>query len=141
MNTDLQKHFQTHKQQLFALTEKLEDAIPEDNLIKVLPEIRDRFFIISNAERIMRVCNEWKNLVELERKARTLSIDELNSNLDKFTQYMEKIGKNSNRLSYLLEEIKGRLLQYYDDQTEAFIRDRASIIRDKINHNFKSDGG
>jgi len=46
---------------------------------------------------------------------------------------MEKIRKNSNRLSYLLDEIKQRLLQYYDDHTRSFIHDRTMVIRGKIN--------
>lgn len=105
----------------------------EQKLNNFLLRHRGRYFIISNAERIVRVCHEWQNLVELERKAQTLSIEELTGNLEKFTQYMEKIRKNSQRLSYLLEEVKQRLLQYYDDQTQAFIRDRVAIIRQKIN--------
>lgn len=104
----------------------------EQNLTDFLLQHRGKYFIISNTERMMRICHEWKNLVELERKAQTLSINELNSNLDKFTHYMEKIGKNSNRLNYILEEIKQRLLQYYDGQTTAFIHDRTPVIRSKI---------
>ncbi|MBN2010045.1 dynamin family protein [candidate division KSB1 bacterium] len=106
----------------------------EQKLTDFLLQHRGRYFIISNAGRITRVCYEWKNLVELERKAQTISIDELNSNLDQFTQYMEKIKKNSNRLSYFLEEIKQRLLQYYDAETTLFIKDREEIVREKINH-------
>jgi predicted GTPase len=108
-------------------------AALEQKLNDFLLQHRGRYFIISNAERIMRVCHEWQNLVELERKAQTLSIEELNANLGRFNQYVEKIKKNCQRLSYLLEEIKQRLLQFYDDQTQAFIRDRAGVIRQKIN--------
>ncbi len=105
----------------------------EQKLNDFLLQHRGRYFIISNAERIVRVCHEWQNLVELERKAQTLSIEELNANLNKFNQYIEKIKKNSQRLSYLLEEIKQRLLQYYDDQTQAFIRQHEPTIRQKVN--------
>lgn len=109
-------------------------AVLEQALNDFLLQHRGRYFIISNVERIIRACHEWQNLVELDRKAQTLSIEDLNANLNKFTQYMEKIRKNSNRLSYLLEEIKQRLLQNYDDQTQAFIRKSATIIQQKINH-------
>ncbi len=108
-------------------------AALEQKLNDFLLQHRGRYFIISNAERIVRVCHEWQNLVELERKAQTLSIDELNANLDRFTQYIEKIKKNSQRLSYLLAEIKERLLQYYDDETQAFLRQHEPTIRQKVN--------
>jgi len=107
-------------------------AFLEQKLNDFLLQHRGRYFMISNADRIARVCHEWKNLVELERKAQTLSIEELNSNLINFNQYIEKIKKNSRRISYLLEEIKQRLLQYYDDQTLSFMREKESVIRRKI---------
>ncbi|MDZ7377696.1 MAG: dynamin family protein, partial [candidate division KSB1 bacterium] len=68
-------------------------ALLEQKLNDFLLQHRGRYFIISNAERIVRVCHEWQNLVELERKAQTLSIEELNANLDRFNQYIEKIKK------------------------------------------------
>ncbi|MDZ7316555.1 MAG: dynamin family protein [candidate division KSB1 bacterium] len=104
----------------------------ERKVNELLLQNRGRYIILANADRILRVCDEWKNLLAIDQKARTVSLEELNATLTKFSQYMERIKKNSVRLSYLLEEIKQRLLNDYDEQTHAFIRASAPKLQQKI---------
>lgn len=104
----------------------------EDNLNHFLVHDRGKYLLLSNIERILRVCQEWKNLVDLDQKAQTLSLEELAGNLQRFTTYMTQIKRESERMKFLLDEIKTRLLNEYDRQTHQFIVARQATIRQKL---------
>jgi hypothetical protein len=104
----------------------------EDKLNHFLLHDRGKYLLLSNIERILRVCQEWKNLVDLDQKAQTLSLEELTGNLQRFATYMTQIKRESERMKFLLDEIKSRLLNEYDHQTHQFIVERQPIIRQKL---------
>lgn len=86
----------------------------EEKLNRFLVEQRGKYFLLSNVERLVSVCNEWKNLMELDRQARALSVEELTRNLEKFNEFMSEIMRRSEHISFLLNGIQQRFLEEYD---------------------------
>ncbi len=92
----------------------------ESKLQHFLLTNRGKLIILSNAERLERMCSEQKNLIEIERRAGALSVETLQNNLQKFETYIGKMQRQEQRLSYLLDSLKAHLIEYFDDKTEEF---------------------
>ena len=95
----------------------------QTRLDRFLLREKGRFLIISNAERLRRVCNEKKHLLDLDRRAAQLSVQDLNQRLEAFARYVEKIRRDSQRLSFILEEVKHRLMAFFDRESLAFAQE------------------
>ena len=94
----------------------------EAELDNFLMRERGKFLILSNLERLERLCSETKNLIRLERQAQKLTLTELQDNLRRFERFIAEIQKNEQRLSYLLEGVKNRLMEDFDRRQADFIR-------------------
>ena len=92
----------------------------ERSLQHFLVANRGKLIILSNAERLERMCLEQKNLLEIERRAQASSVETLQSNLQKFEQYISKMQRHEQRLSFLLDGLKTQLIEYFDAETRNF---------------------
>ena len=92
----------------------------ENALRRFLMKNRGRLIILSNAERLERLCSEQLNLIEMERRAQTSSVQTLRDNLQKFEEYIDKMQRHEQRLSFLLEGLKTHLMDYFDAQINTF---------------------
>ena len=90
---------------------------------------RGKVLILSNLERLERLCYETKNLIRIERRAQNLSMEELQSHLTRFEQFIRKIQKNQQRLSFLLEGVKSRLIENFDRRQNDFFRQTIKNIK------------
>lgn len=97
----------------------------EERLQHFLFSHRGKYIVLDSMERIERICGEWKNLLKLERQARTFSLEQLNQNLEKFKEYMSAIRRKSEGLQFLLFGIQSRLLQEWDQEIPYFIQESA----------------
>ncbi|NIA31275.1 MAG: hypothetical protein GWP06_15370 [Actinobacteria bacterium] len=100
----------------------------EKILHEFLLQNKGKYFITANAERILRLCNEWKTIIEMDRKAKSMTIEQLSDNLNKFDQYMAKINRNKDKITFLLQGIRTRLFESYDEKAEQFIREKSQEI-------------
>ena len=100
----------------------------EHNLQHFLVVNRGKLIILSNAERIERLCSEQKNLIEMERRAQASSVETLQNNLQKFEAYIAKMQRHEQRLTFLLDGLKSHLIEYFDTETGKF----QQVAREKI---------
>lgn len=92
----------------------------EDKLQNFLLINRGKLIILSNAERLERLCLEQKNLIEMERRAQASSVETLQNNLQKFEEYIAKMQRHEQRLTFLLDGLKSHLIEYFDAETNKF---------------------
>ncbi len=106
----------------------------ENELRHFLMQNRGRLIILSNAERLERLCSEQLNLLEMERRAQTASVETLQNNMLKFEEYITKMQRHEQRLSFLLQGLKTHLMAYFDAQVAQFRQTaRAQISREVLN--------
>ncbi len=119
----------------------------EEKLNRFLVGQRGKYFLLSNVERLISLGNEWKNLMELDRQARALSVEELTNNLEQFNRFMDEIKRRSEHISFLLNGIQQRFLEEYDRlsgefalktvpeivaQTHAFLESRSELGKARL---------
>lgn len=103
----------------------------EKILQEFLVQNKGKYFITANADRILRLSNEWKTIIEMDRKAKNMTVEQLANNLNKFDQYMVKINRNTDRITFLLQGIRTRLFEFYDKKAEQFISEKSQEIFQK----------
>ncbi len=104
----------------------------EQQLHHFLIHYRGRLLILSNAERIIKFCEEWKNLLQLNRQAQTLSLEALEEKLDKFKTYASDLQRKDQRLRFLLDGLRSQIMEYYDRRVKIFFKESIQRIQDQI---------
>ncbi|MEJ2051000.1 MAG: hypothetical protein P8Y60_14385, partial [Calditrichota bacterium] len=104
----------------------------ESVLQNFLVHRRGKVLLLSNMDRLLRLTGEWENLVAMEMKARAMTIEQLTSNLEKFTEYIDRIKNKSGHLADLAEGIKRRMLEEYDRQAQEFLTKNEPALRRKF---------
>lgn len=122
----LQGQINNHPEQL------KESGLPrlQKELESFLLQERGKLFLTSNLTRFTRVCQEWKNLIEIDRRAREMTGEQLSENLQKFNEYMKDLDRHVDRLTFLLEGIKTRILEYYDRESQVFFKQTCKSIHE-----------
>ena len=92
----------------------------ESHLREFLVKHKGRFLLLSNAERLERILLEKKNFLEMEQQARTFSIEKLQKNLTLFQNFIKDIRRQKERLSFLLDGIRTRLMAQFDETFQSF---------------------
>ncbi len=92
----------------------------QTELEKFIIENQGRLTLLSNADRLERITKEISNLLQLERRAQSLSVEQLQSNLEQFQRFMDRIGQNEKHISFLLEGVAARQMEAFDEAVGAF---------------------
>ncbi len=104
----------------------------ESALKKFLVQQKGRFLLLSNAERLERIVLERKNLIDLEKQARSLSVEKLRQNLREFNTFTEEIKRQKQRLSFLLEGVRTKLLNHFDGSMKQFLGEHAHQVQEEL---------
>ncbi|HDL18878.1 MAG TPA: hypothetical protein ENH29_07475 [Bacteroidetes bacterium] len=130
------------KAKLAAKTEQ-NSGLPQlqKKLDELLLRKRGKYLLISNTDRLLRITSEWKNLIEMEQKAKLLGVEQLQDNLKKFNRFIAEIRRNSDHLKFLLEGLKTRLLESFDKETAEFAKMKTPEMLNKIGHFVENEDG
>lgn len=101
-------------------------------LEKFIIENQGRLVLLSNAERLERMATEISNLLQLERRAQSLSVEQLQSNLQEFQSFMERIGRNEQHISFLLEGVAARQMEAFDRAAALFTETAGEVIKQAV---------
>jgi len=91
-----------------------------------------RLLLLSNADRLERIATEIRNLLQLERRARSLSVEQLQSNLEQFRHFMDRILQNEKHISYLLDGVAARRMEAFDEAVAAFAETAGAAIKTAV---------
>ncbi|RMG61644.1 MAG: hypothetical protein D6715_13275 [Calditrichaeota bacterium] len=81
--------------------------------------------IQANAHRLERLVLERKNYIQMEIQAQKLSVEKLERGLEEFHRFVADIRRQKQRLAYLLEGIKQRLMELFDQELQSFLEHHA----------------
>jgi len=106
----------------------------ENVLEEFLVQHKGRFLLLSNAERLEHIVLERKNLIDMEQQAHMLSVEKLQNNLHEFEIFMDNIKRRKQRLSFLLEGIRTKLMEHFDQRAQLFLEKHAREIQTELDH-------
>ncbi len=104
----------------------------ENVLKEFLIQHKGRFLLLSNAERLERIVLERKNLIDMEKQARALSVEKLQNSLHEFEIFMDNIKRQKQRLSFLLEGVRTKLMRHFDESMKQFLEQHARQIYEEL---------
>lgn len=102
---------------------------------------RGKYLLISNTDRLIRIAGEWKNLIEMERKAKLLNVAQLQDNLKNFNRFMADSKRNSDHLKFLLEGVKTLLLESFDKEAARFVKEKLAMMQNEMKQFIETENG